>query len=45
MEGPERDSWTIAHWRESAVDDTKIAEFARRHYLDIEPWPFAALVT
>ena len=27
------------------IDDTKIAEFARRHYLDIEPWPFAALVT
>lgn len=27
------------------VDDTKIAEFARHHYLDIEPWPFAALVT
>ena len=26
------------------IDDTKIAEFARRHYLDIAPWPFAALV-
>jgi hypothetical protein len=27
------------------VDETKIAEFARHHYLDLEPWPFAALVT
>ena len=30
-------------WKGRTVNDERIAALARSHYLDVEPWPFAAL--